>query len=66
MGRFFHDRGYSLSKRGRFFYAQFWNPDTKRYTTAKSTRETTEAKALAFLRSVVMASIISMFMVQYR
>jgi integrase len=41
MGRF----SFSFHKRGNRYYVQFWNPDTKKYTTAKSTGATTKNAA---------------------
>ena len=39
-------RRFSLYRRGRIWYAAFYNPTTKRYADAKSTRETSRNSAL--------------------
>jgi integrase len=38
-------RRFSVYKRGKKYYVQFWNPDTKRYTTGKSTGAETRRDA---------------------
>ncbi|NBF40183.1 MAG: hypothetical protein GVY14_07185, partial [Spirochaetes bacterium] len=40
-------RRFSLYKRGKYFYARFWNPKTGTYTGAISTRETEREAAIA-------------------
>ncbi|MFP4010634.1 MAG: tyrosine-type recombinase/integrase, partial [Spirochaetaceae bacterium] len=40
-------RRFSLYKRGKYFYARFWNPETRTYTGAISTRETEKEAAIA-------------------
>jgi hypothetical protein len=40
-------RRFSLYKRGRIWYAQFYNPSTKRYADAKSTGESVRSAAIS-------------------
>ena len=40
-------RRFSLYLRGRYYYCQFWNPETKRYISGKSTRQTSRNAATA-------------------
>ena len=40
-------RRFSLYKRNGIFYCRFWNPETKTYTSAKSTGEYSKKAAMA-------------------
>lgn len=40
------DRRFSFYLRGKFFYVQFYNPDLKKYSSGRSTRQTQKNAAL--------------------